>query len=277
VRPCPWCGEVLEPTAEAHILPRLKGKTWWKPGLIGHSCPGYDEEKAKQTERLAEIEERKREERWESICRLAGMSGRRLDMALESFERERQPEAYREAEHFFIEPKSLVFCGDVGTGKTHLACGILQRWMRTGFEREMEEPWGPYAGGRGLFITLPRLLLRIQATYKAQYSTETEDSIIEYLCDLPLLVLDDVGKQKRSDYSQRTLFNIVDGRYVKGKHIVITSNLSGDEFAAEVGEAVASRLIEMGKTVVMRPLRDYRKEMSAARKAGTGLWDKEEG
>lgn len=262
VRPCPWCGEVLEPIKVPHVLPRLEGRFYWQPGIIGHSCAGYDEAKIVQAERAEQRKKEDREKRWAAICRLAGLSERLLEMTMESFEADRQPEAFEAAQGFFERPQTLVFTGPVGTGKSHLSCAILHRWMREGFEREMEEPYGPWVGGRGLFITLPRLLLRIQATYRAKDPIETEESIIDHLCGLPLLVLDDLGKQKKSEFAQRVLFNVIDGRYVKGKHLIITSNLTGDEFAAEVGEAVASRIVEMGKVIVMRPLGDYRRQLS---------------
>lgn len=262
VRPCQWCEEILEPTQDKD--------GYWMPGIIGHSCPGYDEEKERQKEYLAIREVEEQEQRWQTVCKLAAMTERRQQMTFESFDRERQPLAYEKAEHFFIMPQSLIFCGPYGVGKTHLASAILARWLRTGFEKQINEPYANYTGGRGFFITLPRLLMRIRATYK-QKEGETEDAIIEHLISVPLLVLDDVGKEKSTDHSRQTLFNVIDGRYVKNRHIIVTSNESIKGLSGALGGAAYSRMAEMGEFVNMKSGYDYRAEMSAVRKAGTGL------
>ena len=264
VRPCPWCGETLEPTKIEDDT--LRSGYWWRSGLIGHSCPGYEEEKLEQAKRLAVHEAQKREERWNTICARAGLTERRLQMTFESFERHKQPEAYDAAENFFTERQSLIFCGPRGTGKTHLASAILQRWLRKGFEKEIEEPSAIHAGGRGFFITLPELLLRIQASYKQRYTTQTEHAIIEYLTKVPLLVLDDVGKEKSSEFSRRTIFNLIDGCYVRRGRVIITSNDSDRDLAKALGGASYSRMLEMGQIVTMHDEYDYRQQMSAARR-----------
>lgn len=255
VRPCPWCEEILEPTQDED--------GYWMPGLIGHSCSGYDEEKEEKAKCIAAWQTSNQEDRFQAACRLGGMTERRQMMTFESFDRERQPAAYDKAEHFFVMPQSLIFCGPYGVGKTHLASAILYRWMRTGFEKQIKEPHASYTGGRGLFMTLPRLLMRIRATYK-QKEGETEDAIIEHLINVPLLVLDDVGKEKSTDHSRQTLFNVIDGRYVKNRHIIVTSNESVRGLADVMGGAAYSRMAEMGEFVNMKS-GDYRAEQSAKR------------
>lgn len=229
------------------------------PGLIKHTCPELEEIRPERKQRLAQVGVAKQEERWLDICGHAGLSERRRTMTFESFDRSKQADAYQAAEHFFTMPETMVFCGPVGVGKTHLASAILHRWLRTGFENEINQPnWGKgFIGGRGYFTTLPDLLTRIKATFK-DGATETEDFIIRHCINFPLLVLDDVGKEKQSEYSQQVLFSIVDGRYVHKRPLIMTSNVMGREFADVVGQAVFSRLNEMGSIVNMKSSGDFR-------------------
>jgi DNA replication protein DnaC len=232
---------------------------YWMPGLVKHTCPGLEEIRAERRQRLAQRSEEKEEERWLTICGHAGLSERRRGMTFENFDSSRQPDAYEEAEHFFTMPQTIVFCGPVGVGKTHLASAILHRWLRIGFENEINQPnWGKgLVGGRGYFTTLPKLLSRIKATFKDNV-LETEDQIIRRCVNFPLLVLDDVGKEKQSEYSQQILFSIIDGRYVHSRPLIMTSNAVGPEFGKVVGQAVYSRLCEMGTIINMQASGDFR-------------------
>jgi len=257
LRPCPFCEQVLEPYQDED--------GYWIPGLarpkgdaLRHSCEGLEAERVLQAERRAKQEEEKDEARWEAICKRANMTERRLELTFDSFEKERQPEAYDEADHFFIEPISLLLCGPVGVGKTHLASAMMNRWIRTGFEKHIHKPMYSYVGGRGYFATLPRLLTRIRGSYNRDKSIETEEQILEYMTEVPLLVLDDLGKETDSDFSRRALFNIMDGRYVKNRPIIITSNETGDKLIKQMGQASYSRMLEMGKVIQMRRSGDYR-------------------
>ena len=60
-----------------------------------------------------------------------------------------------------------------------------------------------------------------------------------------LLVLDDVGAEKASEWTQERIYSIVDERYVHCLPLIVTSNLPPKELAAQTGERTASRLAEM--------------------------------
>jgi len=148
-----------------------------------------------------------------------------------------------------IAYKSLVlFSTDVwGIGKTHLACSIghkiLNRWNG-------EEITNPI-----IFCSEPDLYRRIQATYhytpEERRGCENEEDIILSMIYRPLLILDDVGKERRADpkFVQRILFSIIDGRYKNLRPIVVTTNMDGnslrDYLGASKDEASYDRLWEM--------------------------------
>lgn len=133
---------------------------------------------------------------------------------------------------------SLYIFGDVGLGKTHLSCAIghrlLDRWTGEGIYPKI------------IWVSEPDLYQRIQASYN--YTAEerqmlpTEDDIIKGLQYCDLLILDDVGKEKRQDprFIQRTLFKVINGRYDHDLPMIITANLNPTELKLHLGSGVGA-------------------------------------
>lgn len=139
-----------------------------------------------------------------------------------------------------------------GVGKTHLSCAIalsiFNRW--TGEDRGCP---------RIYFVSESDLFRQIQGTYnynrEEQQHKDSEDDIIRKLVNCDLLILDDVGKEKRQDprFVQRTLFGLIDGRYKLQLPIVLTANVNADGLKAHLEGASFDRFFEMidGKSVCM--------------------------
>lgn len=72
-----------------------------------------------------------------------------------------------------------------------------------------------------------------------------------------LLVLDDLGTQKVTEFVQERLFAIIDGRYQRGLPTIITTNLSLDQMTDQFGGRVVSRIAETS-TVAPLPGEDLR-------------------
>ena len=161
------------------------------------------------------------------------------------------------------EPSLFLSSRMNGTGKTHLAAAIGAKYiydtaMSLYKVSKADQTWPCPV----LFITAPRLFLRIRATYR-DGSEETEGSIIDEISRVDLLILDDVGKEKPSDHTRQTYFTIIDARYGENKPMVITSNLIVPDDLSQLtllmGQATVSRLKEMteGWRVVLSG-KDYR-------------------
>lgn len=108
----------------------------------------------------------------------------------------------------------LYLTGPVGCGKTRLACSILNDAYRT--------------RRAGLFMRVPKLLLDLQLRFGVQQSAEDREDerrFVERLFTVPLLVLDDIGVEKPSDYTTRTLYTIYEARHDAGHRTIWTSNL----------------------------------------------------
>jgi len=125
----------------------------------------------------------------------------------------------------------LFISGSIGAGKTHLSCALLKDFIRKSY-------------GKGQFVTFPNLLSEIKIGFENERG---EDVLLKYL-SFDLLVLDDLGTEKFSEWVGEKLFQIIDDRYRNNKFLIITSNLALDDFAKQYGiqgQRIASRINEM--------------------------------
>jgi DNA replication protein DnaC len=129
------------------------------------------------------------------------------------------------------EGRGLWFTGDVGTGKTTLAMLVSKAAME--------------ADRTVAIYSLPRLLGLLRDSYgdDAPYSL---NELLDRLCAVDLLHVDDVGAEQSSPWVLEQLYTIVNTRYEDGKAIVLTTNLDPTtELREQIGTRTVSRLVEM--------------------------------
>ena len=146
--------------------------------------------------------------------------------------------------------RGLLFVGTVGVGKTHLAVAIL----RTLVEEN---------GVKGVFCDFSDLLERIQATFSKANSDSADDVLAPYR-DAELLVLDELGARRPTDWVRDVLYGLINTRYNRQRITIVTSNYgdvvgpNGEEqLEKRVGNMVRSRLYEMCDLVALEGS-DYR-------------------
>lgn len=146
----------------------------------------------------------------------------------------------------------LLMTGPVGVGKTHLAVAILLELIDT-------------MGVKGVFCDFTDLLSRIQATF-ARGSEESEDDVLQIYREADLLVLDELGARRPTDWARDVLYGLLNTRYNRKRLTIITTNYEdrpqkpGDEtLELRIGTAVRSRLFEMCRLVEMGG-KDFRRE-----------------
>ena len=103
----------------------------------------------------------------------------------------------------------LLFHGDVGSGKTYLACSIANELI----EREQVKV---------KIMNLSQVINQIQ---KSAFKLDSNE-IIDNLSNIPLLILDDLGIERDTSYAREQVYNIINSRYLKGKPTIFTTNLS---------------------------------------------------
>jgi DNA replication protein DnaC len=126
--------------------------------------------------------------------------------------------------------RGLWFTGDVGTGKTTLAMLVSKAAM------EAERTVAIYS--------LPRLLGLLRDSYgdDAVYSL---NELLDRLCAVDLLHVDDVGAEQSSPWVLEQLYTIVNTRYEDGKALLLTTNLDREALIQQIGERTVSRIYEI--------------------------------
>lgn len=149
-------------------------------------------------------------------------------------------------EEYPLHDFGLLLLGPCGVGKTHLATAALSFLIRE-------------KGVAGIFYDFRDLLKEIQASYNPVSGT-TEMGILAPIFSAEVLVLDDLGATKMTDWVRDTLSHIINNRYNERRVTIVTTNLEdevtitsrGDERVRErpllrdqIGDALRSRLYEM--------------------------------
>ncbi len=160
--------------------------------------------------------------------------------------------AYRLTREYPAIDRGLLLMGSVGVGKTHLSAAILRGLIEKGVPC--------------LFYEFGSLLKEIQESYNT-ISQTSELKVLEPVFNSEVLVLDELGVSKSTDWVRETMMQIINTRYNDRKLTIFTTNyLDGrrseqDETLEErIGVRLRSRLYEMCKTVYMEGA-DYRRKI----------------
>lgn len=133
--------------------------------------------------------------------------------------------------------RCLILSGNVGTGKTHLGAAITDYIVR---ETEYT----------AIFRSLFSILQAIKNSYSAE-SNITEAEIFEILTKPDLLVIDEIGATKTSEFELATLFAIINIRYEKQLPTIVITNLEAKELKETIGDRCVDRLREGGGRAIM--------------------------
>jgi DNA replication protein DnaC len=200
-------------------------------------------------------------ERQEAIERLIGALPSKLrEKSFENFQTDDVSEsvkaAFTKSMNAAETGESLVLAGSVGAGKTHLAVSLVNRVI--------------HAGQQGLYRSVPSLMNRLRSFGpKGDYQDVLNAAIY---CDV--LVLDDLGAERCTDWVGEQLYILIDERYTSNRQTVVTTNFPTPEelithlepefvrkdwyttanytaATSYTGQRIVSRLCEMGAWIAM--------------------------
>ena len=137
-----------------------------------------------------------------------------------------------------IEKKGLVLVGNNGVGKTHLACSIANKLIENGTPV--------------IYGTLINLLAELRNSYDTDNNI-SEIEIIKLYENVDILIIDDLGKEKPSEWGLEKLFTIINSRYENNLPVIITTNYNQNSLLErlslngeiETAKSIISRLYEM--------------------------------
>jgi DNA replication protein DnaC len=207
--------------------------------------------------------------RVERALQRAGVPDRYRGKSLQSFKSNgKDPSLYKAVDAarrfvdnypFGMEGLGLLIVGNSGLGKTHLAAGILQALV---IEKRVN----------GLFYDYHELLKKIQNSYNPSVAA-TELSVLRPVFDAEVLVLDDLGATRPTDWVWDTVAHILNARYGRNQTTIITTNFPnqpslanreavalgsagraarGETLGDRIGDRMRSRLQEMCVVIEMQ-------------------------
>lgn len=149
----------------------------------------------------------------------------------------------------FAAGRCLLLLGKPGTGKTHLATAIAGRVIKR-------------SGHTAVYRSVAGILQHVKGSYShgAAYS---EADAFASMVRPSLLVIDEVGATKPTEFEQATLFAIINARYEDQRPTIVVSNLMPEELPAILGERSVDRLREGGGIALVFDWQSVRREIGA--------------
>jgi DNA replication protein DnaC len=163
--------------------------------------------------------------------------------------------AFKLVSEFPAANRGLLFMGPVGVGKTHLSVAILHELIKK-------------KGVSCLFYEFGSLLKEIQNSY-SPISQNSELKVLTPVIEAEVLVLDELGATKPTDWVRDTMMQVINTRYNDKKLTIFTTNYTDmrrtpaeETLEDRIETRLRSRLYEMCKTVIIEG-EDFRRRFDA--------------
>ena len=145
---------------------------------------------------------------------------------------------------------SLFLRGDVGRGKTHLSSAIANAVL---------------AGGKTVIYKRAADLFDMIRRYKYEESTQRWHEVLDQLISCDLLVIDDLGAERTTDFVTEQLVLLLEERNYRNKPWIINSNLKLSQIQDSYNTRVSDRIMDRATAILLERPNSYRKEQAEQR------------
>lgn len=128
----------------------------------------------------------------------------------------------------------VALLGPRGTGKTQLAVELMRECCRR--------------MNKARYLTATEFFMDVKSTYRPD-SRMDEKAVVTLYRSPRLLVIDELGRRAETEWEDRLLFELIDGRYRDLKDTILLSNQTSKAFVDSIGPSLASRVTETGAIV----------------------------
>ncbi|QZN97813.1 ATP-binding protein [Symbiopectobacterium purcellii] len=231
----------LQAAMPAGIKPKFTTPEEWQAWQL--------EQGRKDSERIAELN---RVNRLQKILGRSGIQELHRACSFQNYnaelpgQRNALDKAKRYASEFGSRFGGFIFSGGCGTGKNHLAAAIGNHLLSK--------------NKSVLVVTVPDLMMRFRETYQ-DGAKVSEADLMNDLCNVDLLILDDIGVQRGNQNEEIVLFQIVDRRLSAKKPVGMLTNLDVEKLTALLTERIMDRMRMDGGMWINFDWPSYRKNV----------------
>lgn len=231
---CRVCGCQVEPFLAGNPNSTIIKPRWVSREDICTPCKDIEDKKAMEAshKRLQQEKILKERKALELAFKASRISPRFKECVFETFvATPKNEKGFNLAKSFDPEKdEGILFYGSTGTGKTHLAASIVNKFM---------------GKTNTLFISCPELLMEIRRSTFVKGLINSFDLAMQ----VPLLVVDDIGSEKPSEWVHETLFVLINHRYEHKLPTIFTSNFTIGQLSERLGDRISSRIAAMCRPV----------------------------
>jgi DNA replication protein DnaC len=149
-----------------------------------------------------------------------------------------------------LKGKNIYLSGLTGSGKTILACATLLEIAKESFLEPQQAKFKSFA-----FISVPEFFEDLKATFKQDNKTK---ELLDSYKEVDLLILDDIGIDKCSEWVLSILYLLINYRYEFLKQTIYTCNLNKNELALKLtDDRIISRINNNSVSIKMKKI-DFR-------------------
>jgi len=217
-----------------------------------HLCDDCDQrEKKKEIEKQKKVSENFIERNMVAILKSVGVEGLLLNASFKGF----PSSVIQTCKRAVTAKHGLYIYGGVGRGKSWLSVAVLKELIKM---QEIPKLISSQIASDVIrkfqvqyrFVYVPWLLMEIKATYDNS-SSMTEQGIIEKYTKIPVLILDDIGSERPTEWVDEKLNMIIYFRNNRGLKTIYTSNVNPDGLQERLNERITSRILQQCEIICL--------------------------